>query len=70
MLGDFTITHPDAFEIIGWFFGLADESVSGESEPRMDPAAEAFDGLKCPDIANPRDEKRVTGLQLDAVSPA
>jgi len=68
-LGDFAVSGPDEFEIIGRFLGLADEAVGGECEPRLDLAAEAFDGLERPDIANPRDEKRVATLQLNAVAP-
>ena len=69
-LGDFAVTCPDEFEIIGRFFGLADEAVGGECEPRVDLATETFDGLERPDIAHPRDEKRMAALQLHAVAPA
>ena len=49
---------------------MADEAVGSEAEHGVELAAEAFEGLSGPDIADARDEVAVGGLELYAFAPA
>jgi len=61
---------PDFFKIILRFFRLADDSISSDAQPRMHPAAEGFNDLHRPDIANPRQEIDVPRFQQNSAAPA
>lgn len=62
--------RPDQFEVVGGIFRLAGEAVGGESEEGGDFAADGFEGLGCPDVADARDEIAMGGFELHTFAPA